>query len=347
MLLKYLSYNSCLSVILIFCNYLFIYSFICSTIESAPNEVIPSATAPVVSIKPNLPVPLILKNAEVQTCNIWPASTAAAIASTSGVNAASHSSSTSTNDATEQATSQPTISTAASCGSTQTDDILPISENINLIDCSTDIATICDNSSNSCDNQPSDFNSALVNIPSTSSADILAVSLTSTADCSRNVLVDIPEPPTENVLGSLATNFLVDVADSSTNPLSDCPEILVDISENCIGDINSNNPGPLLEGLVNNDIQHVEVVSETANVGQASVSGSTEIESPQTVPENTNSNLQSVSPEIMSSTSNLSSADTEIDDSELMARSSPPPSYEDVTLEGESVGAFGLAYGTI
>lgn len=278
---------------------------------------------------------------------MWPASTAAAIASTSNVNAASHPSSTSTDEVPEQATSEPAISTAASCGSTQTDDILPISENINLMDCSTDIATICDNSSNSCDNQSSNFNSALVNIPSTSSADVLAVSLTNTANCSSNVLVDIPEPPAENVVVPLAANLLVDVADSSTNNLSDCPEILVDISENCIGDINSNNPGPLLEGLVNRDIQPVEVVSETSNVCHASTSGSTEIESPQIVPESTNSNLQSVNPEILSSTSNLSSADTEIDDSELMARSSPPPSYEDVTLEGESVGAFGLAYGTI
>lgn len=323
------------------------HSSTCSTIESAASEVIPSVTAPVVSIKPNSSVPLILKNAEVQTCNMWPASTAAAIASTSSVSTASHQSSTSTDEVPEQATSEPAISTAANCGSTQTDDILPVSENINLMDCSTDIATICDNSSNSCDNQPSDFNSALVNIPSTSSADALAVSLTNTADCSSNVLVDIPEPPAENVVVPLVANLLVDVADSSTNNLSDCPEILVDISENCIGDINSNNSGPLLEGLVNRDIQQVEVVSETPNVGHASTSGSTEIESPQIVPESTNSNLQSVNPEILSSTSNLSSADTEIDDSELMARSSPPPSYEDVTLEGESVGAFGLAYGTI
>lgn len=327
--------------------YLIIHSSTCSTIESAANEVIPSVTAPVVNIKPNSPVPLILKNAEVQTCNMWPASTAAAIASTSNVNAASHQSSTSTDEVPEQARSDPAISTstAASCGSTQTDDILPISENINLMDCSTDIATICDNSSNSCDNQPSDFNNALVNIPS--SADVLAVSLTNTSDCSSNVLVDIPEPPAENVVVPLAENLLIDVADSSTNNLSDCSEILVDISENCIGDITSNNPGPLLEGLVNRDIQQVEVVSETPNVGHASTSGSTEIESPQIVPESTNSNLQTVNPEILSSTSNLSSADTEIDDSELMARSSPPPSYEDVTLEGEGVGAFGLAYGTI
>lgn len=319
-----------------------VYQLDGNTAETA-NEPIPNITAPVVSIKPSTSVPLILKNVEVQTCSMWPVATVSAVTTNSGENSVTcRSSSTSTDESPGQAASQPTVSTSSNSGSTQTEDIVPVPDNVNLIDCSTDISPICDNSTNICDNQPADNNVALVDIPASSSADLLDVSLSSsTASTAECVLVDIPDQPSGST-DPPTVNLLVDVAVDSPPNL---PEVLVDILENSGSD--SHNGGPLLEGFVNSNFQQLEtIVTDTASTALPS-SSDTLIELPQHLPENTNSNLQNVSSELLSSTSNLSTADTEIDDGELMARSSPPPSYEDVTLEGENVGAFGLAYGTI
>lgn len=215
------------------------------------------------------------------------------------------------------------------------------------MDCSTDISPICDNSTNTCDNQSSDSNSALVNITVPSSAEVSAATSNSNIAEPRSVLVDIPETPAETIANPLNVNLLDDaVVDSSPNILSVVPEVLVDISESSYSNVSSNNTGPLSESPVTNNLQQIETISDSIQTGFVP-SSDTLIDMPQIMADSAISNLQTVNHELLSSTSNLSSADTEIDDGELMERSSPPPSYEDVTLEGENVGAFGLAYGTI
>lgn len=52
--------------------------------------------------------------------------------------------------------------------------------------------------------------------------------------------------------------------------------------------------------------------------------------------------------DLLSATSDQLDSATEVEDSESIGRSSPPPSYDDVTQENQmTIGAFGLAYGTI
>lgn len=293
-------------------------------------------------MKPTSAIPLVLKNAEVQTCSVWP-TVVGPIASTSGESSALARSSA--DESTGQVNNQPVI-VATNSGSTQTDSA-PISENINLMDCLSDISPICDTPVNACDNQPS--NHTLVNIPASSSSNLLDVSVpavsTTSTESSSSILIDIPEPPTENIMVP-SNNLLVDVVSTSTH--DDHHEVLVDICSNSNTDINCNNTAPVLEGIMNNnhDDEQVGISTESPNTDEASTSGNlTELLS--NVPENTNLTLGSLNPELLGSNSNLSAVDTEIDDGELMDRSSPPPSYEDVTLEGENVGAFGLAYGTI
>lgn len=319
---------------------IYIFHYLYSTTESTANEVIPNITSPIVTVKPNSSGPLILKSVEVQTCNVWPAPTSTTATSTSGESSSSCLPSTSGNSL--QTTPQPSDS-SQNIGATQTDDSLPASaENSNLIDCSTDISPpLCDISSNICDNQPAENNSVLVDIPPLSSADLLEVSLTvANAECaSASVLVDIPEQSAQDIAGP--SHCVIDrvVGDAPpSNVPTDCVEVLVDISED---EVNSSDTNPLLE---NSNLQQMETIAE----GGAAAASSSRDDLLGLPPENSNAcNLQSLNPELLSSTGNLSTTDTDIDDGELMERSSPPPSYEDVTLEGESVGAFGLAYGTI
>lgn len=335
-----------------------------TTTESTTSETTARVSSPVTIIKPN-PVPSFLKNAEVQTCNMWPTPTttaaASCVASTSGDISATERQH-STNESNGQTNIQPHASTTTdpSSGATQTDATPQIS-NVNLIDCSSDSASICDTPpANNCDNQttPDNYHNigALVNIPAPSSSsssstdirDMPVVTSTSSAanDCCSGTLVDFPESLSDGITAP-TSGLLVDVSvGSSVNR-----EVLVDItvSSNGGGDSNCNNNNsqhPILEDLMNTavSVQQADAVAMNSNNARLS----NEITLLELAPDAPDPIMGGgLNSELLLSSGGSNLSVDEIDDDELLARSSPPPTYDDVTLEGEAVGAFGLAYGTI
>lgn len=327
-----------------------VYQLDGSVAMEPPTTDIGVSTPPVNAPVPATPIPLILKNAEVQTCNIWPTTAPNSIPVTSNqilLNCAS------TSAGPVPSSDRPSTSTA-NC-TAQTEDP-PIA--INLMDCTSEIPQICDNVQSTTDNTTAALST---NIPlptppvlvdvSTSSADVTTVPPQSALveilpESSTNSLLDLPTP---------ATDVLVDVG-SSVSGARDIPgtssDVLIDISESTADPGPSNStPGPstaqLSDAVVNND---VPTQSASANNNAQNL-----VERSRTQPEAGCSTsitnepaVEAGSSELSLSCSNLSDLDGEVDDEELLGRSSPPPSYDDVAHEGENaIGAFGLAYGTI
>ncbi|GFS66594.1 uncharacterized protein TNIN_258781 [Trichonephila inaurata madagascariensis] len=311
------------------------------------------STPPVNAPVPVTPIPLILKNAEVQTCNIWPTTAPNSIPVASNqvlLNSAS------TSAGLVPSSDRPSTSTA-NC-TAQTEDLnSPIA--INLMDCTSEIPQICDNVQSTTENTTA---TPSTNIPlptppvlvdvSTSSADVAIVPPQSTLveilpeSSTTNSLLDLPSP---------ATDVLVDVG-TSPSGVRDIPgtssDVLIDISESTTAPGPSNStPGPstaqLSDVVVNSDVPTASASS--SNNAQNLVERS--IIQPEAGCSTSAANepaAEAGSSELSLSISNLSDLDGEVDDEELLGRSSPPPSYDDVAQEGENaIGAFGLAYGTI
>lgn len=297
-----------------------------------------SAAKPAAAPSPNV------KNAEVQTCNIWPILNALSTAGVVTQDRATTSGLLLPNDSNNNGQSDNQTTREVSCGTTQTEEAsTSTAEPVNLMDCSPDLAPICDSvSDNQCVN-----NSAVVNVSGSSSNVLVDVS-----EPSDNVLIDISEMP-DSIIVVEAPVFSQSIGDTleqssdtsmhSPDTIVDIPDptnILINVADECNVPIHSNHQNP--ENVHN-------LVPEGNDNAQTSTTTSTEGSNLQQLQTPTESSqLEVINPELSSSASNLSAIDAEIDDSELLGRSSPPPSYDDVTHESEAAaGAFGLAYGTI
>ncbi|GFS89657.1 uncharacterized protein NPIL_49761 [Nephila pilipes] len=331
-----------------------VYQLDGSVAMEPPTTDIGPSTPPVNAPVPATPIPLVLKNAEVQTCNIWPTAAPNPIPVTSNqvlLNSASTS-------AGHVPTSDRPSTSTANC-TAQTEDLNPpTAEAINLMDCTSEIPQICDNVQSTADNTTA---TPSTNIPlpsppvlvdvSTSPADVATVPPQSTLveilpESSANSLLDLPTPPTD---------VLVDVG-STASGVRDIPgtssDVLIDISVSPSDPgQSSSTPGPstaqLSEVVVNIDVPTQSPPSY--NNVQNSVERSIIQPEPGCSTSTANDpTVETGSSELSLSCSNLSDLDGEVDDEELLGRSSPPPSYDDVAHEGENaIGAFGLAYGTI
>lgn len=285
-----------------------------------------------------IPTPPLFKSVEVQTCNVWPIA-----ASVSGLN-----NNVSASTSTEPAIADPQPSTSAV---TQTED-----SPIDLMDCSaTDIPTprICDNDrSQTCSDQTADSSStsALTNIPASSSVLVdISESAIIQPHLQSALVVTIPESADDDNLPNLAppsfTDVLIEEASASCSGV-DVPrvssDVLIDISDS---GTSSSEPSEMAASITPSSDSVASVNLDSVDNTNPECNLSTQIQSVAS----TSNHLQvgGVGGSELS-LSNLSDMDGEVDDSELIGRSSPPPSYDDATHEGENaIGAFGLAYGTI
>ncbi|GBL82062.1 hypothetical protein AVEN_50627-1 [Araneus ventricosus] len=331
-----------------------VYQLDGSTITEPPSAEVASPTSPVTPPVPTTPAPLVLKNAEVQTCTVWPnpAPNSVPVASNQLVQTAGASSSSQS----VPPLNRPSTSTV-SCMA-QTDDLNPPAvEIVNLMDCSSDIPPICDNAQNTTNNTSSNQNT---NIPLSNPLPVLVdVSTSSTEGATTlpqsSLMEAIPESSSTSLLdlSTPATEVLIAVDDNATvNSSVDIPgttsDVLIDISDSTNDSGPSDSAVHLPETVVNSE---VPVFSPPNNT--ISESNDDSRNTVQSVPGSSTSvaNEPSMgigSSELSLSCDNLSDLDGEVDDEELLGRSSPPPSYDDVAHEGENaIGAFGLAYGTI
>ncbi|CAL1296436.1 unnamed protein product [Larinioides sclopetarius] len=330
-----------------------VYQLDGSTITEPPSVDIASSASPVTPAVPTMPVPLVLKNVEVQTCTVWPnpAPNAVSVTSSQLVQTAGASSSAHI----VPSLNRPSTSTV-SCMA-QTDDLNPpAAEIVNLMDCSSDIPSICDNAQNTTNNITSNQNT---NIPLPDPPPVLVDVSTSPTDSATtlpqsSLMEAIPEPSSTSLLDlpTPATEVLIAVDNATVDNSVDIPgttsDVLIDISENTNDSGSSDSAVQLPEAVVNSE---VPVHSPPNNA--ISESNDDSRNTVQSVPGSSTSIANEPpmgigSSELSISCDNLSDLDEEVDDEELLGRSSPPPSYDDVAHEGENaIGAFGLAYGTI
>ncbi|XP_055938298.1 mucin-5AC-like [Argiope bruennichi] len=346
-----------------------VYQLDGSTVTESPSADASSPASPVTPPRPTTPAPLVLKNAEVQTCNIWPnpALNPVPVPSNQLVQTAAASSSVQT----APPLNGPSTSTV-SCMA-QTDSLNPpAAEIVNLMDCSSDIPSICDNAQNTNINTSTSQNT---NIPLSNPSPVLVDVCTSSTEGATTLLQSplmeaIPESTSTNLLDlpTPTTDVLIPVDDNvivnNSVGIAATTNVLVDISDNThemgtngsavhlpeavVNEVPMYSPSPsntISES--NDDSRHIVQLMAGSSTGNdsrntvQSVPGSSTTDANQPPMGTGNSDLSL-------SCDNLSDLDGEVDDEELLGRSSPPPSYDDVAHEGENaIGAFGLAYGTI
>lgn len=151
------------------------------------------------------------------------------------------------------------------------------------------------------------------------------------------LVVAIPQSAGENLL-DLAPDVPIEVQEGTANCSVDVPrvssDVLIDISDS--SGTSSEVPSEIAASITPSSDSVASVNLEEDTNGDASNVASA------------SNHLQVGVASSELSLGNLSDFDGEVDDSELIGRSSPPPSYDDATHEGENaIGAFGLAYGTI
>ncbi|GIY66924.1 uncharacterized protein CDAR_260081 [Caerostris darwini] len=330
-----------------------VYQLDGSVANEVPASDAAASTSPANTPAPaTTPVPLVLKNAEVQTCNVWPNPTPSVIPLVSNQILTSSVASTST--ANVPLSERPSTSTA-SCMAQTEDMNPPTAEVVNLMDCSSEISSICDNVQSSTDATTSNQNTNIPLSPSPALMDISAS--TDIVSHSASTVMDALESSTTSLLDlTPATDVLVGVgtietaASCSTNIPNTLEDVLIDISDNITDPGPSNNAVQVPEVAVNIDVpmhnssstsNNVPETDEASrNITQPVAGCSTDIVN--------EPSMEAGTSELSLSCDNLSDLDGEVDDEELLSRSSPPPSYDDVAHESENaIGAFGLAYGTI
>lgn len=208
---------------------------------------------------------------------------------------------------------------------------------IDLMDCSVaDIPPpprICDSArTQTCSDQTAD-SSALTNIPASSSSSVL-VDISESVAVQSGRVVATSESADENLL-DLAPDVLIEVEEGTASCSVDVPDVLIDISDSSG---TSTEPSEIAASITPSSDSvasvNLDLVEDTNGDASNVASASNHLQ------------VGVASSEL--SLGNLSDFDGEVDDSELIGRSSPPPSYDDATHEGENaIGAFGLAYGTI
>ncbi|KFM72828.1 hypothetical protein X975_19781, partial [Stegodyphus mimosarum] len=338
-----------------------------ATVYQLDGNVAPETTASEVASSSSVATPkpapnLVLKSVEVQTCNIWPNAVPNPVPVTSS--GSSSAPVTSIAEMTGECSSiQAPIqrsSAVTATGTTQTEERSSSTTNtIDLMDCSPEINSVCDNVPSTRDSQPENH-SAFVNIPVPSTV------LVDVSEPSRSVvnsenlpnvfvdaqnsastsLLDLPPPPTSTLIG---------VTDSS-DILTDIPEltsdVLIDVSETSNSNVPCDNITTVPEVVVDSSVPECNLEPENFDSEQHSSNlpvGSTETNLVLNISEPSTSGtavmscavqLEASNSELNSSCSNLSDIDAETDDGEFLDRSSPPPSYDDVAHEGEAaVGA--------